>query len=73
MDVAVVNICKCCRRPHHLPAGVLRVAGGEAVVGAVLQATLARHHRHLPEGAAGGATRRSAGPSQGYAQDGKMK
>ena len=41
---------QCCRAPHHLPARVLRVAGGEAVVGAVQQAALARHHRHLPQG-----------------------
>ena len=42
------------RPAHHLLAGVLRVPGGEEVVGAVLQAALARHHRHLPEGVGGG-------------------
>ena len=34
----------------HLPAGLLRVPGGQEVVGAVLQAALARHHRHLSQG-----------------------
>ena len=34
----------------HFPAGLLRVAGGQEVVGAVLQAALARQHRHLPQG-----------------------
>ena len=37
-------------RAHHLPAGVLCVARGEEVVGAVLQAALARHYRHLSQG-----------------------
>ena len=36
--------------PDHLPAGLLRVPGGQEVVGAVLQAALARHHRHLSQG-----------------------
>ena len=35
---------------NHLPVGLLRVPGGEKVVGAVLQAALARHHRHLSQG-----------------------
>ena len=38
------------RGPHHVPARILRVAGGEEVVGAVLQAPLARHNRHIPQG-----------------------
>ena len=42
------------RSAHHLPPGFLRFPGGEEMVGAVQQAALARHHRHLPEGAAGG-------------------
>ena len=41
---------QCCRSPHHLPPRLLRVAGGQAVVGAVQQAALAGHHRHLPQG-----------------------
>ena len=41
---------QCCRAPHHLPPRLLRVAGGQAVVGAVQQAALAGHHRHLPQG-----------------------
>ena len=36
--------------PHHLSPGILCLAGGQTVVGAVLQTALARHHRHLPEG-----------------------
>ena len=50
------------RRPHHLPARLLRVAGGEEMVGAVLQAALARHHRHLPEGSRPG----QAGPQEDH-------
>ena len=38
------------RRAHHLPTRLLRVARGQEVVGAVLQAALARHHRHLSQG-----------------------
>ena len=41
------------RSAHHLPAWVLRVPGGEEVVGAVRQAALARHCRHLSQGAGG--------------------
>ena len=52
------------RRPHHLPAWLLRVAGGEEVVGAVLQAALARHHRHLPQGAGAGPPRTQEGHRQ---------
>ena len=36
--------------PHHFSPGILCLAGGQTVVGAVLQTALARHHRHLPEG-----------------------
>ena len=46
----------------HFPAGILRVAGGQEVVGAVLQAALARHHRHLPEGSRPG----QAGPQEDH-------
>ena len=42
------------RSAYHLPPGFLRLPGGEEMVGAVQQAALARHHRHLPEGAPGG-------------------
>ena len=42
---------------YHLPARFLRLAGGQEVVGAVLQAALARHHRHLPEGPGPGPAR----------------
>ena len=56
------------RRPHHLPARLLRVAGGEEVVGAVLQAALAGHHRLLP-GRSGGDQR--AGGGEGAGQDGE--
>ena len=51
-------------RAHHLPAGVLCVARGEEVVGAVLQAALARHHRHLPQGAGAGPPRTQEGHRQ---------
>ena len=37
-------------RAHHLPTRLLRVARRQEVVGAVLQAALARHHRHLSQG-----------------------
>ena len=39
-----------------LPAWFLRIPSSEEVVGAVLQAALARQHRHLPEGARDGGT-----------------
>ena len=45
------------RSAHHLPAWVLRVPGGEKMVGAVLQAALARHCRYISEGAGGGRAR----------------
>ena len=48
----------------HFPAGLLRVAGGQEVVGAVLQAALARHHRHLPQGAGAGTPRTQEGHRQ---------
>lgn len=48
------------RGPHHVPARILRVAGGEEVVGAVLQAPLARHHRHIPQGSC----YRNSGPEE---------
>ena len=38
----------------YIPAWLLRLPGGEEMVGAVQQAALARQHRHLPEGAPGG-------------------
>ena len=56
------------RGPHHLPPRLLRVPGGQEVVGAVLQAALARHHRLLP-GGAGGDPR--AGGGEGEGQDGE--
>ena len=49
---------------YHLPARLLRVAGGEEVVGAVLQAALAGHHRHLPQGAGAGTPRTQEGHRQ---------
>ena len=48
----------------HLPPGFLRVPGGQEVVGAVLQAALARHHRHLPQGAGAGTPRTQEGHRQ---------
>ena len=45
-------------------SGFLRVAGGAEVVGAVLQAALARHHRHLPQGAGAGPPRTQEGHRQ---------
>ena len=39
---------------HHFSPGILCVAGGQTVVGAVLQTALARHHRHLSEGSGPG-------------------
>ena len=56
------------RSPHHFPAGFLRLPGGEEMVGAVLQAALARHHRLLP-GRSGGDQR--AGGGEGAGQDGE--
>ena len=44
------------RSSHHFPAGLLRVARGQEVVGAVLQAALAGHHRHLSQGSGPGQT-----------------
>ena len=57
------------RSTHNLPVGILRVPGGEEVVGAVLQATLARHHRHLPEGPGGGAPWEAEGDGQAHQED----
>ena len=56
------------RGPHHLPSRLLRLPGGEEMVGAVLQAALARHHRLLP-GRPGGDVR--AGGGEGAGQDGE--
>ena len=38
------------RGADHFPPGFLRVPGGQEVVGAVLQAALAWHYRHLSQG-----------------------
>ena len=57
------------RPAHHLLAGVLRVPGGEEVVGAVLQATLARHHRHLSEGSPCWISWEGEGDGEGYEED----
>ena len=53
------------RSAHHIPPGILRISGGEEVVGTVCQTTLAGHHRHLPEGPAGG----GSGGGEGEGQD----
>ena len=59
------------RSPHHLLARLLRLTGGEEVVGAVLQAALARHHRLLPGRAGGdGRARGGQGPGQDGEEDG---
>ena len=57
-------------RAHHLPARLLCVARGQEVVGAVLQAALARHHRHLPEGAGPGTARTQEDHRQAGQEDG---
>ena len=56
------------RSPHHFLTRLLRVPGGEEMVGAVLQAALARHHRLLP-GRPGGDQRPRGG--EGAGQDGE--
>ena len=55
------------RPPLNLPAWFLRIPRSEEVVGAVLQATMARQYRHLPEGAGDGG---AGGPGQDGEEDG---
>ena len=57
------------RSTHNLPVRVLRFPGSEEVVGAVLQATLARHHCHLPEGPGGGPPWEAEGDGQAHQED----
>ena len=57
------------RTAHHIPAGVLRVPGGEEVVGAVLQAALARHYRHLSQGSPCWGSWQGEGDGEGYEED----
>ena len=54
------------RSTNHLPAWFLCLPGSEEVVGAILQATLARHYCYLSQGSCGWAAWEAESHGQGH-------
>ena len=65
----LVNYLFCLRPSNYIPAWILCLPCGEEMVGAILQAALARHRGHLPEGPGGGGGRGEERNSQNSEED----